>query len=425
MLRSRRRRWRTSALGAAVLTWLACACPVRAQDAGSLSELLGLSGTLRAGYFSRAFDFEAAPNVASASAWITARPTRMWGVASHVDARVQDQHMGGESTPSWELREGYAERAFHDLDLKVGRQIIVWGRADKVNPTDVWSVRDFRLLTTDDEDQRLGAAAVQASRQIGHLNLVGVWQPEWRTPVFPVPTLPGGLQSQTMAPHDAARQFGLKLDHSGEGPDWSVSYARTIDKVPDLATGPPGRLDFIYRPLEMFGADAAAPVGRYGLRGEIAYSRTLERDVPGAAIKHDNLFLVAGIERTFGGELNVNLQVLDRHNIGFRQSNRIADPALQRLDRQEDVISNQLAPDMHGVSLRVVDKFFDETLEGELAGVAWFGKAGSALRPKLSYAVNDRLKLVAGGQLYFGSRDGFFGRFRDASTLFTELRWGF
>jgi hypothetical protein len=346
-------------------------------------------------------------------------------VGSYVDARVQDQDVGRKSSTSWELREGYVERAFGDLDLKIGRQVIVWGRADKVNPTDVWSVKDLELLATDDEDQRLGAAAVQASRQIGHLNLVGVWQPEWRTPVFPVPTLPGGLQSQTMAPHDAARQFGLKLDHSGEGPDWSVSYARTIDKVPDLATGPPGRLDFIYRPLEMFGADAAAPVGRYGLRGEIAYSRTLERDVPGAAIKHDNLFLVAGIERTFGGELNVNLQVLDRHNIGFRQSDRIADPALQRLDRQEDVISNQLAPDMHGVSLRVVDKFFDETLEGELAGVAWFGKAGSALRPKLSYAVNDRLKLVAGGQLYFGSRDGFFGRFRDASTLFTELRWGF
>lgn len=425
MQRSRRGPWRTSALGAALLSWLALASAARAQDAGSPRDVLGLFGTLRGSYFSRDFDFDPKANPISASAWLMAEPMRVWGVKSYFDARVQDQDIGRKSKTSWELREGYVERALGVLDVKAGRQIIVWGRADKVNPTDVWSVRDLKLLTTDDEDQRLGAAAVQASWRVGHFSLIGVWQPEWRTPNFPVPTLPAGLQSRTVDPHDAAGQFGLKLDHSGEGADWSVSYARTIDKLPDLVVEAPGRLDFIYRPMEMFGADAAVPVGQYGLRGEIAYSRTLNRDVPGAAIKHDSLFLVAGIERTFGGELNFNLQYLYRHSLGFQDPNQVVDPVQQLLDRQEDVISGQLARDMHGVSVRVVDKFFNETLEGEIAGVAWFGKAEGALRPKLSYAVNDHLKLIVGGQLYFGPRDGFFGQFRDASTAFTELRWGF
>ncbi len=425
MQRSRREPWRTSALGAALLSWSAFAGTAGAQDAGALRDALGLSGTLRAAYFSRDFDFNPPANPASASAWITGRPKKVWGAASYFDVRVQERDTGQKSGASWELREGYVERAFGDLDLKAGRQIIVWGRADKINPTDVWSVRDLKLLTTDDEDQRLGAAAVQASWQIGRINLIGVWQPEWRTPNFPVPPLPSGLQSKTIDPHSAAGQFGLQLDHSGEGADWSISYARTIDKVPDLAIEAPGRLAFTYQPMEMFGGDAAVPVGRYGLRGEIAYSRTLDRDVPGAAVKHDNLFLVAGVERTIGGELNFNLQYLYRHNFGFQDSSYIADPVLQLLDRQEDVISDQLARDMHGVSVRVVDKFFNETLEGEIAGIAWFGKAGSALRPKLSYAVSDHLKLIVGGQLYFGPKDGFFGQFRDASTAFTELRWGF
>jgi hypothetical protein len=425
MQRSRREPWRTSALGAALLGWFAFAGSVRAQDAGALRDVLGLSGTLRGAYFSREFDFSPPANATPASGWVTAQPQKVWGVGSYFDARVQDQDVGRKIRASWELREGYLERAFDDLDLKAGRQIIVWGRADKVNPTDVWSVRDLKLLTTDDEDQRLGAAAIQASWQIARINLIGVWQPEWRTPNFPVPPLPAGLRSKTIDPHNATAQFGLKLDHSGEGADWSVSYARTIDKVPDLAIEAPGLLAFTYRPMEMFGADAAVPVGRYGLRGEIAYNRTLDRDVPGAAVKHDNLFLVAGVERTIGGELNFNLQYLYRHNFGFQDSSHIADPVLQLLDRQEDVISDQLARDMQGVSVRVVDKFFNETLEGEIAGVAWFGKAGSALRPKLSYAVSDHLKLIVGGQLYFGPKDGFFGQFRDASTAFTELRWGF
>ncbi len=425
MQRSRREPWRTSALGAALLSGFAFAGTAGAQDAGALRDALGLSGTLRAAYFSRDFDFNPPANAASASAWITGRPKKVWGAASYFDARVQEQDIGQKSGASWELREGYVERAFGDLDLKAGRQIIVWGRADKINPTDVWSVRDLKLLTTDDEDQRLGAAAIQASWQIAHINLMGVWQPEWRTPNFPVPPLPAGLRSKTIDPHNATAQFGLKLDHSGEGADWSVSYARTIDKVPDLAIEAPGRLAFTYRPMEMFGGDAAVPVGRYGLRGEIAYSRTLHRDVPDVAIKHDNLFLVAGIERTFGGELNFNFQYLYRHSFGFQEPNQVVEPLRQLLDRQEDVISDQLARDMQGVSVRVVDKFFNETLEGEIAGVAWFGKAGSALRPKLSYAVSDHLKLIVGGQLYFGPKDGFFGQFRDASTAFTELRWGF
>jgi len=425
MRRSRRARWRTSARGAAMLACLACACAARAQDAEPPGGVLGLSGTLRGDYFSREFDFKPAANVASISAWITAQPKKVWEVASYLDARVQGQDIGRTSRASWELREGYVERALRGLDLKAGRQIIVWGRADKINPTDVWSVRDLQLLTADDEDQRLGAAAVQATWPIGPVNVIGVWQPEWRAPNFPVPMLPAGLQSRTIDPHGAVGQFGLKLDHSGEGADWSVSYARTIDKVPDLVIVAPGQLDFIFRPSEMFGADAAVPVGQYGLRGEIAYSRTLDRHLPDAAIKHDNLFLVAGIERTIGGELNINAQYLYRHNFGYGNPNPAADAGLQRLERQENVISNQPARNMRGVSIRIADKFFNETLEGEVGGVVWFGQPGSTLRPKLSYAVNDHLKLIVGGQLYFGPKDGFFGQFRDASAAFAELRWGF
>jgi hypothetical protein len=186
-----------------------------------------------------------------------------------------------------------------------------------------------------------------------------------------------------------------------------------------------GRLDIVYRPMQMFGADAAVPVGQYGLRGEIAYSSTLNRDVPAAVLKHDALFLVAGIERTFGGEFNLNIQYLYRRSFAFHDPNLDVDPVRQALDGQEAIISDQLARDMHGVSVRVVNKFFNETLEAELAGVAWLGKSRGALRPKLSYALNDRLKFIVGGQLYFGLRQSFFGQFRDASTAFTEVRWGF
>ena len=49
------------------------------------------------------------------------------------------------------------------LDVRAGRQIIAWGRADGVNPTDNLSGQDLTLLVPDDVDRRLGTTAVRAS----------------------------------------------------------------------------------------------------------------------------------------------------------------------------------------------------------------------------------------------------------------------
>lgn len=415
---------KTAIAGALALAVLAYACTAGAQTA-SPWQALGLSGTLRAGAFSHDFSFDRKAAAASASAWFTAQPPRLWGVKTFVDGRVETDDLRHGSQTSWDLREAYAERSFGNLDIKAGRQIIVWGRADKVNPTDIWSVRDTRRLTTDNEDQRLGALAVQADWRLQSTSLIAIWQPEWRAPVFPIPPLPAGLAAGTVTPRDPTGQAGFKLDHSGAGVDWSVSCARAIDKTPDLRQDTPTRLDLIYQRVEMYGADAAVPVGQYGIRGEIAYTRRRRRDDPGIFTKYDDLSLVAGVERTFGGEFNVNLQYLYRRNYGFQSAGDIPDPSMRALARQEDGLANQFARDMNGMSARLVDRFLNETLQIEVGGIAWMGGGGGTLGPKLSYAVTDRLQLIVGGQVYFGPKTGFFGAFHDASTAFVETRWGF
>jgi len=424
MAYSRQVSWKTRSVGVLALAVLAFAGAAKAEDA-SPWQGLGLSGTLRGSAFSHNFSFDRDAPAVSGSAWFTAEPARFRGVKTFVEGRVEIDDLHGRLRTSWELREGYVERSFGDVDLKVGRQIIVWGRADKVNPTDIWSVRDTRLLTTDNEDQRLGALAVQAEWRLSGVSLISIWQPEWRAPVFPIPPLPAGLMAGSAKPRDVTGQVGLKLDHSGSGIDWSLSYARAIDKIPDLRLEAPARLNLVYQRIEMLGADAAVPVGQYGLRGEVAYMRRLDRDQPGTFTKYDDLSLVAGIERTFGGEFNVNLQYLYHRNYGFRNPDDIPDPIRRTLAQQENVLSNQYARDMSGFSARLVDRLMNETLQLEIGGVTWFGRGGGTLGPKLTYAVNDRLQVIAGGQVYFGAKSGFLGGFHDASTAFVEARWGF
>ena len=70
-------------------------------------------------------------------------------------AQTSDSYLQGR------VREGYWEQGVGALSLRIGRQIIAWGRADRINPTDVLSPRDFRLLSGDDDDQRNGIDAIQ------------------------------------------------------------------------------------------------------------------------------------------------------------------------------------------------------------------------------------------------------------------------
>lgn len=421
---SRRAIWRTSIAGAVTILIAVGSAAADTADDG-LWQALGISGTLRGTFFSHDFSFDHRAPTESASAWLTAEPERVWGVRAYADGRAQLEHMPRGSRFAWDLREGYLERSVGRIDLKIGRRILVWGRADKINPTDVWSVRDLTLIATDDEDQRLGAVAAQAQWHLGSVSLIGVWQPEWRAPIFPFPPLPAGIAARTVGPAHAEAQFGFKIDHSGSGVDWSLSYARVIDKTPNLRLESSTILDFVYQPMEMLGADAAVPVGQYGLRGEVAYKRQLQRGIALTATKYDDLFLVAGVERTFGGEFNVNVQYLYQRNYGFHEPADITtNPTTRLLMTQNDLATNQFARDMNGLSIHIIDRLLNETLSAELGGAVWFGRGGGAMQPKVSYAVSDRLQVIVGGQIFFGPGKGFFGEFHESTAVFAEGRWG-
>jgi hypothetical protein len=397
-------------------------------EVAKLKDLFGISGTARVSFFTKDNSFTNAPGVQNDSLWLTARPSEVAGIRTYFDARVQGQFVSGNSKVSSDLREGYFETTHGDFDFKVGRQIIVWGRADKINPTDVWSVRNYRLLATDDDDQRLGLLAMQAVWNTGSYHARMIWQPEWRTPVLPLPPLPEGTSLVDFVASNKAGQVGWKLDHSGSGMDWSVSYAHCINRTPDLtllAVRPQGTaLGLAYNFADVVGADAAIPIGRYGLRGEVAYTQVRNNPGLNPLAQASNLFVVLGVERTWDGVLNVNVQYLFRKAFDYRGSDSIADPGTRSLAEQAQLISNQISGNMQGASLRIDRKAFNETLELELGAAMWINKRDSIVTMKLSYAFTDRIKGIVGANIWSGPADSFFGRLSHATTAFIEVRYG-
>jgi len=134
---------------------------------------------------------------------------------------------------------------------------------------------------------------------------------------------------------------------------------------------------------------------------------------------------VVGSERTFREYLNINLQYFLRVVSNFRDPTGIADPLRRNAALQLAAVSNQRDQMQQGASMRVSYKWFNETLEGEIAGVLSFTCLDYVIRPKVIYAFTDRWKGTVGADIFRGSGKTFFGRLRDNSAVYVELRYSF
>ena len=72
-------------------------------------------------------------------------------------------------------------RITNDLDIKVGRQIVVWGKSDSIRVTDVINPTDNRLMgLTDIEDLRLSVGMLKLDYYVGAWNLSAMFIGESR-----------------------------------------------------------------------------------------------------------------------------------------------------------------------------------------------------------------------------------------------------
>ena len=134
---------------------------------------------------------------------------------------------------------------------------------------------------------------------------------------------------------------------------------------------------------------------------------------------------MVGVERTFFSYLNINVQYFLCHVTKFEDPSNVANPVWREAALTQAVIASQRDRTQHGVTFRISNKWLNETLEGEVAGIWDFTRNGYLLRPKVSYAINDKWKAVAGFDYYGGPGESFFGRLEKNRGAFAELIYGF
>lgn len=394
----------------------------------SMKDELGVSGSLRAAAFQRDKNYNEERGYLVGSVWLQMRPEEFFdGTKFFFDGYLQGENFNRNSYSEGDVREAYLEKSFANFDLKVGRQIIVWGRADKINPTDSLSVKNLKRLTTDDEEQRLGQFATQIAYNFDSSRFIFVWQPEWRFPVFPIAPQ-SGISITEERPENSQNQYAIKWDKSGGDIDGSVSYYDGFSHSPDLKvlaiSSNLTQLGLDFHRIKVLGADFATTIGSYGVRSEAAYTQT--NDVNGDNPLQQNSFwqVVVGADKTIDN-FNTNVQLVYLHVNDFVDPASISDMNLKLLASQLALNSNQQYQDNYAISLRPSYKMWNDTLETECAFIYWTKKGDSLVRPKISYAVADTLKAILGAEFYQGPSDSFFGRLKDSSTSFAEIRYLF
>lgn len=395
-------------------------------DGMSVLQKLDINGSVRAGYFSSSRKLDGKKDLGTGSVWLQATPNLGGDASLFAQGWIRNDDSFREDGASAKLREGYLNFSAGNADFRIGKQIIVWGRADRMNPTDNLTPRNFTLLTPEDDDQRMGSLAAKAMYHLQDILLTGIWLPGMDPNVFPIAPSPGISYTERI-PY--ANQFAVKIDRTGGAMDWSASYFNGLDLNPDIEIGavapPVTNLILDHNRIRVFGMDAATVVGRYGLRAEAAYTWTANAGVNDVLVKKPFFYMVMGGDRTFFDYLNINVQYYLRHVSNYTDPQNITDPLLRGVAIQGAVLSNQFDRFQHGMIIRVSNKWFNETLEGEIAGVTSFGHSNYFIRPKLVYAFNDNLKGSLGLDIYRGESNTFFGQFQDNSLLFSELKYGF
>jgi hypothetical protein len=413
----------------AALIAVVCGGPALAgpDEPDAIVDTLGLSGSLRAGYWSSDRELDDRNHFAPESLWLQGSHDFGSGLNARAEGWVNQQWTPQHRTPQGELRQGYLGWHDSDWDVAVGRRLVSWGRADRVNPTDVISSRDYTLLFPDDADQKRGNLMARAAYGTGSYTISALWLPEFRPDVLPLERPPGVTIDRQGSRLDPV-QFAARLDRVGEGVDWSVSYFDGVDRDPNLritALGPSGlTVALVHRRERLGGADFATNVGGFGLRGEVAYA-VPANDAADTFSRHPFVFAVIGADRDIVERLNINLQYVFHLVTEYSDPFQIADPTVRKVAVRGALLNNQLTRLQQGGTLRIAYTTADGAWMMELAAAGFATDGSAVIRPKLTYAINDNWKAIAGADVFFGGGNGFFGQLRHNRTVYTEVRLSF
>jgi hypothetical protein len=384
-----------------------------------------LTGDFRSDYYSTSKAFNGQHNLLGYTAELKLASEWTPNLSSKVFGRFNDSDVK-DSSARVELLEAFTLWRHESADLRIGKQIIAWGRADGINPTDNLTPRNYRINLPYEEDQRSGVPLVKLDYFPAEQKTVTLYvTPFFQESKIPLPNV-DGLSYLNEPPEPGHWSVAAKYDQKGDNLDWSVSYFHGHNLLPEAHQTFSYRYVSLYYPkISVFGADAALNLGRYAWRAEFAYTMRDEPQPLATEGLRNNWALVSGFDRTFDGELNVNVQMIVQQNYGLANLAYFETATGRALATANTITFRQQQATTLGYTTRIKKEWLNGTLSAEILAFGYVNPFSAYGRPLLAYALTDAVKLTVGADLFFGGTGTFFGRNKPISNVFAEVRYSF
>jgi hypothetical protein len=318
-----------------------------------------------------------------------------------------------ESIP--DIREAWVEVEKGIFSLTMGKQIIVWGRADSINPTNNLTPINEFALSSEIDDTRMGNEMVQLKANLSPmLSLTGIWIPGYEADNMPLNEIPfslppiiSGVSFGSLAANNqlqSGSSGAARLDISADSIDGSISYYYGYNTLPgfNFAIIPVSMtsLSVVITPIaykmQAIGGDFSTALWNFGLRGEACVKIPELSPDNYAYIPKPYAQYVGGIDRTFG-DFNALVQYSGVTVMDYKEVN----------DTEMTQWFNQLFTGTkdrfsHTVTASLGWNGVYDTLHAKLSGMYDFTTREYVLNPDVTYDVADALKLTAGWRDFYG-----------------------
>lgn len=326
-----------------------------------------------------------------------------------------------------ELREAYLSYTKGNLDLRVGRQIVIWGVADALRLTDCVSPIDYtEFLAQDYDDIRMPVNGLRVKYTLGAITAEAVCNPVTNFAVIPTDlrnpwamrlpftSLSYSIDLESGKPEKRLKnmEYGGRISVNLSGVDFSLSALRTWNKLPALSMGmkTDGKslhIDGCYHRMTMLGADCSLPVGQFVIRAEIAkYIDEAQNAAMGCEVECRNaLNALIGIDWYPGNDWNASLQYCHKYTSGN----------LERLPiyRHAGIATARLAKELLQNTLKLSTFAYVDVTNG-----------GIFNRLSTTYALNDQTAIAIGYD-YFHADKGMFKMYGKNSEAWVKLKYSF
>jgi hypothetical protein len=313
-----------------------------------------------------------------------------------------------------ELREAYLQGALTDsLDLKIGRQIVVWGRSDNFRVADILNPLDNREPgLTDIEDLRLPVVMTKLDYYTGNWNLglIAIHEHRYdKNPPFGHDFYPETTQSPPEnKPAHALENTEIAVELKGIFAGWDVSLygARIYNDQPTFVPSAPVIQE--HRRVTMAGAAMNVVRENFLYIFEAAHFRGLQF-MNDYGTDYNRTDILAGIEYMGFAETTISFDIVNRHIHGF---GKILEGSLESPKRNDGQ-----------VALRINRDFMNDTLALTALLVSFGERAqnGAFQRLTATYDISDGWS-ITGGVVFYQSGSGAMKNVGDNDRVFMEIR---